>query len=399
MIQGIPWSYKECDVLRILAKLIGPTSFNFFYMPWNFQHNTNNGCAFVNFTTSEHALRCVEVMDGCTFQSEGGKSDGKVLKPCKIVPANLQGFDANLEYYRCRLVGASNHPHAPLIFQDGVCLSFQKAISKFCQNKPMKGNNNQVAEPNTEYIEDLCSTQSGSESDGSPAQSCMEFPASNERRLLANQLSLGASFDANSQSQERESPVNPQMGMPDFAQRLISQSDLAELFHRDLAITQSGAQPADRTTTQVHPSYPGSFFSEQHVAQAQEFALLRDNTIKALQESLDRYLSQQSLLYAMQLKQKASERSTKDFTSPRTPVDTLYTVTTASPRESMQTLSEPDDDICRDQVFPAAANRLMTPPPGLEHLAAQAPAAQPPKSLSHSRTRSGVMQQCIFRSN
>jgi hypothetical protein len=190
---------------------------------------------------------------------------------------------------------------------------------------------------------------------------------------------------------------------------------LTELLIRDLAIT--GAPPADRNKPLFHPSFIDEPFSEQRVQRATEFVQMRDDTIKALQQSLDLYLSQQSLLYAQQLQQKAPESHVWESgttsgmltSSGRTSYDTLYTASTTSPRESMPTLSEPDDDIFGDTLLPCrpvpcTANRLVTPPPGLEHLMPQVTGETSKAStgkalsLSYAAAQTGTSMQHKFRS-
>jgi RNA recognition motif-containing protein len=134
MIQGVPWTYKESDVLKLLIHLIGRNTVNFFYMPWNPKRNTNSGCAFVNFTSCYAAVRCTTLLNGHTF--EGGS---KTIKPCMVVAAHVQGLVKNLEYYRYRAVGARDYAHAPMVFKDGARINFQMAVEKLCPKKSKKG--------------------------------------------------------------------------------------------------------------------------------------------------------------------------------------------------------------------------------------------------------------------
>jgi hypothetical protein len=423
MIQGVPRSYMERDLLHILAGLIGPASFDFFYMPWNFQRNTNNGCAFVNFTSPENAQKCMAVLDGCTFQC-----DSKIVKPCTVVPANLQGLVANMEYYSTRLVRSSNQVHAPMVFQNGVCLNFQNVIADFCQNNSGKGN--ALAEPKKEFISDISGTPCGraallaedkkrgyipedfeefrdaltdtfEEFSGSrsPPISLMDYSqklrdSQEVPSLFASKLSLGASFDNDfSVMTEHSYSSSPQMDFTDSDWRKKNeadwrhhssspQMDLTD-FGR-LGDARNTIQPADTKGTMLEPSFTDEPFPEsQMVQETAELAKMRGETIRALQQSLDCFLSQQSCLYAQQkLKQQSPKyhhpvdvwetATTSAGIKKNTSHDTLYTVTTASPRESMQTLSEPDDDIRRDVVSPYLDldnyfNRMITPPPGLEN--------------------------------
>jgi RNA recognition motif-containing protein len=130
MITGLPWTYKECDLLKLLDRLLGPGTFDFLYMPWDMKHDTNSGCAFVNFTSCVNAVRCASMLNGQALEVS------KSIKPCLVVPAHVQGLVKNLEYYRSRAVGAVKNPHAPMVFKEGVRISFHMAVEKLCPKKP-----------------------------------------------------------------------------------------------------------------------------------------------------------------------------------------------------------------------------------------------------------------------
>eukprot|EP00746_Dinoflagellata_sp_MGD_P014729 gnl/MRDRNA2_/MRDRNA2_132434_c0_seq1.p1 gnl/MRDRNA2_/MRDRNA2_132434_c0~~gnl/MRDRNA2_/MRDRNA2_132434_c0_seq1.p1 ORF type:complete len:363 (+),score=67.90 gnl/MRDRNA2_/MRDRNA2_132434_c0_seq1:119-1207(+) len=134
MIIGLPWTYKERDLLQLLDRFIGTGTYDFFYMPWNVKHDTNCGCVFVNFKSCVDAAKCTAMLNGTIFHD-----CTKAVKPCMVVPAHVQGLVKNLEYYRSRAVGACKNPHPPMVFQDGVRVNFHVAVEKLCPKKSKHG--------------------------------------------------------------------------------------------------------------------------------------------------------------------------------------------------------------------------------------------------------------------
>lgn len=144
MIMGLPWTYKECDLLKLLDQVVGTGTFDFFYMPWDIQRNTNSGCAFVNFMSYANAMKCAALLNGQRFEGIS-----KSIKPCMVVPAHVQGLVANLEYYRTRAVGAVKNAHAPMVFKNGARMHFHMAVKKFCPKKSAKGRTQTTSEDKT----------------------------------------------------------------------------------------------------------------------------------------------------------------------------------------------------------------------------------------------------------
>lgn len=127
MIQSLPWSFTEETMLREIDALCGQASYDFFYMPWNMKRDTSSGYAFVNFTKPADALKCATQLTGHKFES-----DSKTIKPCIVLPANVQGLKSNLEFYRNRVVCASDNLHAPMVFENGKRIDFREATDRLC---------------------------------------------------------------------------------------------------------------------------------------------------------------------------------------------------------------------------------------------------------------------------
>lgn len=58
-----------------------------------------------------------------------------------VVPAHVQGLVKNLEYYRCRAVGACKNDHPPMVFQEGSRVKFHVAVERLCPKKLKKVRN------------------------------------------------------------------------------------------------------------------------------------------------------------------------------------------------------------------------------------------------------------------
>lgn len=135
MIQSLPWTFQEDDLIREINRVTTPWSFDFFYMPWNTKRDSNCGYAFVNFKAPLFALECAKGLIGRTF---GSKS--KTIKSCVVVPAKVQGLMTNVEHFRDRVVCCPNNPHCPFIIMDGKKLSFQEAVELMCPSQGPKKN-------------------------------------------------------------------------------------------------------------------------------------------------------------------------------------------------------------------------------------------------------------------
>lgn len=130
MIQSLPWTFTEEDLMREINRVTSPWSFDFFYMPWNAKRDSNCGYAFVNFVAPVYALECATRLIGHNFDSKS-----KTIKSCVVVPAHVQGLMNNVEHYRDRVVCSRNNPHCPFIFKNGRKLSFPEAIDLMCPRK------------------------------------------------------------------------------------------------------------------------------------------------------------------------------------------------------------------------------------------------------------------------
>lgn len=135
MIQSLPWTFQEEDLIREINKVTTPWTFDFFYMPWNTKRDSTCGYAFVNFKTPFYAFQCATGLIGHTFGSSS-----KTIKACVVVPAHVQGLANNVEYYRDRVVCSPNNPHRPVVFRHGRKLSLWEADSMMRLRKGYKNN-------------------------------------------------------------------------------------------------------------------------------------------------------------------------------------------------------------------------------------------------------------------
>jgi hypothetical protein len=89
MIRGIPCSFSQDTLMKLIDNAGLKGKYDFFYLPRAGNNGSNLGYAFINFTTPECAEHCT-----CTFN--GVPLDpSRSMKICTISPADIQGL-ANL---------------------------------------------------------------------------------------------------------------------------------------------------------------------------------------------------------------------------------------------------------------------------------------------------------------
>jgi len=102
MIRNIP---NRCGQRELIAELEAAGfqgCFNFLYIPLDLGTMSNVGYAFVNFTLPAHALRCMQALPKHQF-----KRQRKAGKAVAVLPAHMQGLEANLRHYEKAAVNTS----------------------------------------------------------------------------------------------------------------------------------------------------------------------------------------------------------------------------------------------------------------------------------------------------
>jgi len=85
MIQNLPTGMKRKTLMRALDELGFWGTYDFIYLPFDWESGINKGYAFINFTKKEHAKRFKTEFEGYQLTQ---KSD----KICLVASATVQGF-------------------------------------------------------------------------------------------------------------------------------------------------------------------------------------------------------------------------------------------------------------------------------------------------------------------
>lgn len=119
MLRNIPNKYTQPMLLSELNTQGFWGTYDFFYLPIDFQNRCNVGYAFVNFKTADDAMRFKKKFDQ---QQLPAYSSSKV---CEVSCARVQGLRNNIEHYRNSPVfGIPVPQYWPLLFKDGVEVPF-----------------------------------------------------------------------------------------------------------------------------------------------------------------------------------------------------------------------------------------------------------------------------------
>merc|ERR1719428_2417973 len=89
MIRGIPCSFSQDTLMRLIHNAGLKGKYNFFYLPRAGNNGSNLGYAFINFTDAIGADLCVATFNGIPLDPS------RSLKICTVSPADIQGL-ANL---------------------------------------------------------------------------------------------------------------------------------------------------------------------------------------------------------------------------------------------------------------------------------------------------------------
>jgi hypothetical protein len=122
MIRNIPNRYTQTELMTELKEAGFENKFDFFYLPMDHETHANFGYAFINFVDEQDVGPFTKKFNGLKLNRF---TSNKIIQ---IVPAQLQGFQANLQHYCKKAVCTDdNVDYRPLFFVDGKCLEFHRA--------------------------------------------------------------------------------------------------------------------------------------------------------------------------------------------------------------------------------------------------------------------------------
>jgi len=122
MIRNIPNRYSQSELLAEIREAGFDNKFDFFYLPMDHETHANFGYAFINFVDEREVDPFTKRFNGLKLNRF---TSNKIIQ---IVPAQLQGFQANLQHYCKKAVCTDdNIDYRPLFFVDGKCLEFHRA--------------------------------------------------------------------------------------------------------------------------------------------------------------------------------------------------------------------------------------------------------------------------------
>jgi len=115
MIRNIPNKYSRECMLYELNRWCGLTnSFDFFYLPMDFEQGKNFGYAFINIVSTDYIDALYQRVHGRKFVfSDRSK------KVCEVAPAKMQGLKRYADYYRHSPVNQMSEAFQPIFFKDG----------------------------------------------------------------------------------------------------------------------------------------------------------------------------------------------------------------------------------------------------------------------------------------
>jgi len=114
MIRNLPNRCGQNDLIDALSCVGLAGSFDFLYIPLDLGTNINVGYGFVNFIAPTYAIQCMERLPKHEFQKQR-----KLGKHVQVLPAHMQGLEANLRHYEKAAVSTSRlRRRRPVILND-----------------------------------------------------------------------------------------------------------------------------------------------------------------------------------------------------------------------------------------------------------------------------------------
>lgn len=113
MIKNIPTYITQVDLLKLINKNYS-TTYNFFYLPIDFNKKLNAGYAFINFRTSKHIINFFLEFDNKPWNLPSSNN-----KICYLSYARIQGFKSIREHFhKSNIMKQVDQKVKPIIFLD-----------------------------------------------------------------------------------------------------------------------------------------------------------------------------------------------------------------------------------------------------------------------------------------
>jgi hypothetical protein len=129
MLRNIPVKYNREMMLDDMDRRGFWGTYDFFYLPIDFQTGNTVGYAFINFLNSGEASRFRETYQGLSLSPDS-------TKICEVGVAKAQGKANNVEQYRNSSVMAMEERFKPVIFQNGARATFPPPTRSLKPVKP-----------------------------------------------------------------------------------------------------------------------------------------------------------------------------------------------------------------------------------------------------------------------
>lgn len=126
LLRNLPDSLTRSKLFGLLRGQGLAVNVDFMYLPTDLKTKEHFGYAFVNFTTSEAAEKCLERMQG--FSNWGSNSENICEVSWCTNHSRDQGLDAHIERYRnSRIMHESiDDEHKPALFRNGSRIPFPR---------------------------------------------------------------------------------------------------------------------------------------------------------------------------------------------------------------------------------------------------------------------------------
>jgi len=112
MLRNIPQRYNRESLVEDMHARGFESSYDFFYLPIDFNTAHNVGYAFINFVSESEVSRFIGVYEGLKLFPDSPKV-------CAVCDAKLQGRDRNVEFYRNSTVMGMDKQYHPLMLVKG----------------------------------------------------------------------------------------------------------------------------------------------------------------------------------------------------------------------------------------------------------------------------------------
>jgi hypothetical protein len=132
MIRNIPNQYTQKDFIQEFDSLGFKGTYDFLYIPMDKKKRTNVGYGFVNFIDHHWAAKCTVVLHNYRLKLLK-KGKGAYSKYIQVVPAYLQGLEANIAHYQDKgaMGGSGRRFVGPIIVGSPVHWKVQEVVCAF----------------------------------------------------------------------------------------------------------------------------------------------------------------------------------------------------------------------------------------------------------------------------